>query len=99
MKHLVDAKLKLWWIPQIPMKAFEVEIVSVEEGEKLLDVLARYDAFQFENRIKPDYCNTGGIVWCHPSLTYQDWEDYPDDGDEREMLEEEFLAEASHAFP
>ena len=54
-------KLKVWWIPQIPMKAFEVLVPSVEEGRKLCDVLAQYDAFQFDNKIKPDYCNSR---WC-----------------------------------
>lgn len=53
--------LRVWWIPQIPMKPFTVSVESVAEARKLLDVLAAYDAFQFENRIKPDYCNAGGL--------------------------------------
>ena len=56
--------LCVWWIPQVPGKAFEVEVASVEEGVKLMRVLANYDLFQFENRIKPDFCNAGGLnVW------------------------------------
>lgn len=54
-------KLKVWWIPQVPGKPFEVEVSSVEEAAKLLTVLADYDAFQFENNIKPDYSNAGGL--------------------------------------
>ena len=54
--------LKVWWIPQIPGKAFEVEVPSVAVGVKIMDVLADYDKFQFDNRIKPDYCNMGGLV-------------------------------------
>lgn len=54
--------LKVWWVPQIPGKAFEVAVSSIEEGKKLLDVLADYDQFQYENGIKPDFCNAGGIV-------------------------------------
>lgn len=57
-----EGDLKVWWIPQVPGKPFEVPVSSVEEAKKLLDVLAKYDAFQFENRIKPDYCNAGGLV-------------------------------------
>lgn len=65
--------LKVWWIPQVPMKAFEVEVSSVEEGAKLLNVLADYDAFQFENNIKPDYCNVGGIVMLDEDDDWVDW--------------------------
>jgi len=53
--------LRVWWIPQIPMSSFNVPISSLEEGVKLLTVLADYDLFQFENNIKPDYSNMGGI--------------------------------------
>jgi hypothetical protein len=66
--------LKLWWIPQVPMKAFEVEISTLAEGAKLLDVLASYDAFQFENNIKPDYCNSGGIIMLEDG-EWVDWYD------------------------
>jgi hypothetical protein len=56
--------LQVWWIPQVPMKPFTVEVASVEMGAKLLTVLADYDLFQLKNRIKPDYCNVGGLeVW------------------------------------
>lgn len=55
-------QLKVWWIPQIPMKAFEVEVETLVEAKLLLDTLAKYDLFQFENRIKPDYANAGGLV-------------------------------------
>lgn len=54
-------KMQVWWIPQVPMKAFYVDITSVEEGVKIMDILAQYDLFQYENKIKPDYANMGGI--------------------------------------
>ena len=55
-------KLQVWWIPQGPMKeVFTVDVSSVEEGVKLLNVLADYDIFQYENRVKGDYCNSGGL--------------------------------------
>ena len=54
-------KMKVWWIPQVPGKPFEVDVKSVQEGVKVMDILGEYDAFQFENNIKPDYCNAGGI--------------------------------------
>jgi hypothetical protein len=53
--------MRVWWIPQIPGKAFRVPVASLEEGVKLLIVLADYDLFQYKNSIKPDYSNAGGI--------------------------------------
>lgn len=69
------ASLKVWWVPHIPMKAFEVEVESVEQGAFLLDVLAHYDLFQYENKVKPDYCNIGGLVM----LDDGEWVDWFDD--------------------
>lgn len=73
MKELMKTQNKLgdlqvWWVPQVPMKPFMVPVKDVEEGAKLLDVLAAYDMFQFKNKIKPDYCNAGGLQhWCEDS--------------------------------
>lgn len=67
--------LKVWWVPQVPMAAFYVPVASPEEAQKILTTLAYYDLFQFENKVKPDYCNAGGLLvledgewveWYHP---------------------------------
>ena len=69
----MDKKLMVWWIPQVPMKPFEVEVESVEMGAKLLTVLADYDIFQFKNRIKPDYFNSGGLIQLDEDGEWSDW--------------------------
>ena len=33
-------KLQVWWIPQVPMMEFTVDVETVEEGVKLMGVLA-----------------------------------------------------------
>lgn len=58
--------LKVWWVPQVPMKAFEVPVKDIKEAAKVLQLLASYDAFQFENRVKPDYSNAGGLNVFNP---------------------------------
>lgn len=71
---MTDKPLRVWWIPQIPMPSFIVPVADLEAAHLILDVLAAYDAFQFENGVKGDYCNVGGLSifedgeWC-------DWED------------------------
>lgn len=53
--------LRVWWIPQIPGKQFHVPVKDTDEAIKIMNVLAEYDQFQYDNRIKPDYCNAGGL--------------------------------------
>jgi len=53
--------LRVWWIPQVPMEPFFYPVESPEEGAALCDALAKYDMFQYENNVKPDYCNVGGL--------------------------------------
>lgn len=80
-------KLRVWWVAQAPCKAFYVPVKTVEEGKKVLDILAAYDAFQLENRIKPDYTNAGGLQkWDEEEQEWYDWDmetedDYFDDLD------------------
>lgn len=64
----MDKQLRVWWIPQVPGEAFETDVASVEEGVKIMNVLAAYDAFQYEHNIKPDYSNAGGLhEWSYDS--------------------------------
>ncbi len=67
--------LRVWWIPQVPMKAFEIDVESIKEGVKIMDTLAKYDIFQFENNIKPDYANVGGLLIFDSDGEWVDWYD------------------------
>ena len=53
--------LRVWWIPQVPMNPFTVPVANIGEAKLILNTLANYDLFQFDNNIKPDYCNAGGL--------------------------------------
>lgn len=82
------SKLRVWWVPQVGMeKTFYIPVNSVEEGKKMIDVLAAYDAFQYQNRIKPDYCNVGGLqMFDEAEGEWNDWyletdDEYFDDVD------------------
>lgn len=77
-----DGDLKVWWIPQVPGKAFEVPVATPAEGKLLCDALAAYDAFQFKHRIKPDYSNAGGLQVFEDG----EWSDWYD-GDGRDIDE------------
>lgn len=68
------SKLRVWHIPQVPMKAFYVDVETPEEAIKVLDILAHYDLFQFENRVKPDYCNAQGLEeWDEQEGEWYEW--------------------------
>lgn len=54
-----------------------------------MDVLADYDQFQFENRIKPDYCNMGGLLMVDDDGEWVDWYDEETSIDDpKEFLEQ-----------
>lgn len=102
----MDKKLRVWWMPQVDTgKTFYVPVQSVEEGKKVMDFLAVYDAFQLQNHIKPDYCNTGGLeMFNKEENKWEEWyletkDDYFDEVDEycdqceRAMELEEFSKE------
>lgn len=83
---LRPGQLRVWWIPQVPMNAFHKLVDSLKEARLLLDTLAEYDVFQFENHIKPDYCNIGGLqVYCGDTPDEEgggwcEWEDEENGG-------------------
>ena len=57
-----EGSLMVWWIPQIPMDSFLHPVTSIKEAKSILSCLAFYDLFQYENNIKPDYANAGGLL-------------------------------------
>ena len=70
----MENKLRVWWIPQVPMKAFYVEVSNLAEANLLIETLAQYDDFQFKNKIKPDYSNVGGLQrWDEDNQEWEDW--------------------------
>lgn len=86
MKTELKPPLRVWWIPQVPMPPFRVDVANIREAKLLLDTLAKYDEFQFENNIKPDYSNTGGLE----VLLDGQWEDwYNEDGNSIDETEED----------
>lgn len=68
----MSSKLRVWHIPQVPMKAFFVETDSLETAVAIQNALANYDLFQYENNVKGDYSNASGIHIWDESLSDQD---------------------------
>lgn len=71
----MSEKLKVWHIPQVGSSpSFEYEVSNPVEAWMLLDALAKYDQFQLNNRIKPDYASCQGLSkWDEEE---QEWVDY-----------------------
>ena len=75
-----EIKFRVWWKPQIPMnESFYVEVATSQEAKKVLDILAKYDLFQLENRIKPDFSNAGGLE-VFENKQWSEW--YSKDGED-----------------
>ncbi|MBU5333586.1 hypothetical protein KQI61_15410 [Anaerocolumna aminovalerica] len=82
-------KLRVWHIPQVGCSAtFYIPVATLEEGKKVIDILAAYDLFQLENNIKPDFANVSGLqMFNEEDQEWEDWyletdEEYYDDVDE-----------------
>ena len=93
------AKLRVWWVPQVPMESFYIPVSSPEEGRKVMDILAAYDCFQYNHKVKPDYCNIGGLQQYDEDTG--EWEDWLyDDGEsfyESDSLDEYCEEKSSQA--
>lgn len=74
-ENIVMSKLRVWWIPQLGIdQTFYVPVNSAEEGKKVLDLLAAYDLFQLQNKVKSDYFNVGGLqIWDEEEQDWIDW--------------------------
>ncbi len=60
---------------------FYVEVPDVDTAKLVLRTLWSYDSYQYENDIKPDYCNASGLE-CHNAET-DEWEEWSDEDGEQ----------------
>jgi hypothetical protein len=51
MKKLNMTELRVWWIPQVPMKSFYVPVENEKEASRVMNILAMYDQFQYQNKL------------------------------------------------
>lgn len=73
-KLVKKGQLRVWHKPQIPMYPFYVYVDNIKEAKQILEVLAMYDSFQLEYRIKPDYSNASGLE-TYENNKWIDWHD------------------------
>lgn len=69
-----EGDLRVYWVPQIPCQSFYIPVESLREAHLLLETLTSYDAFQYANNIKPDYCNAGGLE-VYENGEWVEWEE------------------------
>ncbi len=72
--------LQIWWVPQVPMTPFNFPVQNLEQGWRMLAMLAQYDLFQLEHNVKPDFSNAGGLNVFEDG-EWVDWYD-PETGDD-----------------
>lgn len=68
-------KLRVCHIPQVPScDPFIVEVEDLKHAKFISDMLADYDLFQYENKIKPDYNNANFVEeWCEEEQEWLFW--------------------------
>ncbi len=100
-KNYQEEDLKVWYIPQVPMPAFEVEILKSDPAystltdthrlrlaAKILDTLTEFSDFEYHQKVKPDFSDVGGIMrWESDAEGGFDWFEV-DDYEIEVMLEQ-----------
>ncbi len=58
-----NKKLRVWWTPQVGVgiPLFYKNVDTLKEGVMLVEALVDYDRYEYDNNIKNDYSNAGGI--------------------------------------
>jgi len=88
-----EGELIAYYIPQVGSPpTFYVSVTSPDEAKQIINLLAQYDIFQYENRIKEDYVNiywrksywSGLLVFEHGE--WVEWEN--EDGDDISKISE-----------
>ena len=72
---------RVWWVPQVgKSNAFYIPVETPEQGKQIINILSAYDCFQYNQRVKSDYCNTGGLEIWDEEYGWVDWYYEDDDG-------------------
>lgn len=90
---LIKEKMYVWWIPQVPMQAFYFRVSSYEESLKIQDLLAQYDLFQYEQNVKGDYSNVGGVGSYNGGYLEEIDEDVLFECEDRNITLEQYITE------
>lgn len=69
-------RFKIFYIPQVPMPAFEREYEDFETAKEVLNAIINFSIFEYDNNVKPDYSDVAGISFWEEAE--QDWEDIDD---------------------
>lgn len=60
-QYPLKSDLRITHIPQVPPRTeehiFHVPVNTLQDALKIYDVLTAYDLFQYDQNIKPDFCN------------------------------------------
>lgn len=73
------SKLKVWYIPQVPMRSFEINVHSPEEALDLMELISEFSCVMFENKLRPDYTDCCGLItYCH---NYDEWVEWYNEDD------------------
>lgn len=101
------SKLRVCWNPQVDIvdEPFYIPVSSLKEAKKVMDMMAAYDAFQRQNKVKADYCNCGSLEqYNEETKEWEEWyldteDDFFDDLDAYfEQLDDETIKEELEEF-
>lgn len=76
MRRIKKIELRVCHYPQVNCMAFVTKVENLKEAKLLSDVLAAYDLFQLEQKIKPKYSNVTVVeMWDEENQDWIPWYD------------------------
>lgn len=63
-------KLRVWWVPNPPQRAFHTEVADIDEAIRVLTLLAEYDLYLGEKLV---YANAGGLEVLNEDNEWEEW--------------------------
>jgi hypothetical protein len=68
--------LRVWWKSTFPGTAFYFSVASLLEAKILLTALPEYDWFLYDNHLRGNYSNCGGLqMWNESTQEWEEWWD------------------------
>ncbi len=75
--------LRVWWIPQVCRWTPSWSTSTASRRRRTSPRCSRrYDLFQYEKRVKPDYSNSGGVeAWDEVEAEWYEYDFFDEDDD------------------
>lgn len=74
-----EERIQIWWIPNVPAKAFRRDVADIEEGKRLLNALVDYTRYLEQRGYMSELWADAGGIEVMVDGEWEEWYDYEND--------------------